>query len=166
MPDWLTHILIAIVVIELLSLRYEQAKEYRFFVLFGSILPDIGNFTILFGKSGERIKPFFEALHTPFGFLILAALIVYLTRKEWRKVIFYLVALGGMLHFIADMLIITLNGKIMVLYPLSLNKYSIGVFRQGEFIFLITAAIIALITLLASRIYRKYTGLSYCQSSR
>ncbi|MFO7966368.1 MAG: metal-dependent hydrolase [Archaeoglobaceae archaeon] len=154
MADWLTHILIGLIAIELLSFKYTLVKEQRALVLVSSILPDLGNFTMLMGELGSNLGPFFEAVHTPVGFLFLAGLVSYGFKREWVRAGFLLILLGGLLHIAADLLIVSLDGKVMLLFPFSLEKYSLNVFRQGEFAYLGIVFVLAIIVFSFVRLYR------------
>lgn len=154
MADWLTHILIGLIVIGVLGLRYALVKEQRVLVLVGSILPDLGNFTMLMGELGAKLSPFFEAVHTPLGFLFLAGVLSYGFKREWAKTGFLLILLGGLLHIAADLLIVSLDGKVMLLFPFSLEKFSLNVFRQGEFVYLGVVFLLAMVVFISVRLYR------------
>lgn len=140
--------------VEVISLRYRWVGEYRAVALAGSLLPDMGNFTMVIGSIGDRLWPYFQGVHTPVGFLLLGEVASYVFKGEFRRYGFLLLALGGLLHIFADLFIVTLEGKIMLLFPLSVEKYGIGVFRQGGFVYPIIAMGIAGAATLGTRLCR------------
>lgn len=139
MPYATTHILVAIILIELFREYYfkDNKKFPRYYILIaaiGTIIPDldIGFYYILyfFGFSLEQVHRTF--LHTIFVPLILfligmSIMTLKIKNSEFGKrhitlhATFFILSAGSLLHLILDAII---TGSITPLYPFS--DYSIG----------------------------------------
>lgn len=153
MPDWITHVLLAWAAVEVISFKYPRVLKYRGVVLIGSVLPDLGHFTLLLGETGSRLSYYFFPLHSPLGIGLLILGISFLARKNYRRLILPLLALGAYLHLATDFLIVTLTGKLPLLFPFSFDLFGYGIFYQGGWIFPVIAGILAIST----SIFRKFT---------
>lgn len=146
MPDWITHVLLGWAAVEVISFKYPRVLRYRGIALIGSILPDLGHFTLLLGETGSRLSLYFFPLHSPLGAGLLILGISFLTRRKYLRLILPLLALGAYLHLAADFLIVTLTGKLPLLFPFSFDLFGSGIFYQGGWIFPIIAGILAIST--------------------
>lgn len=144
MADWLTHILIGWTFVELVSLRIPEVRKYRWLVIVGSVLPDLGNFTLLLGGTGEAISLYLAPLKTPVGITLLILAASLLLRRRKQKLAFVLLAAGSYLHLLGDFLIRSLNGRLMLFFPFSFELYGLNVFEQGAWAFPLVAGALAL----------------------
>ncbi len=123
MADGLTHVLLAWVLVELLSIKYPWVMKYRSLVLVGSVLPDIGNFKIFFGEFGaSELYYLFMPFHSIVGALLLVGIVTMVFKEEFRKRVFMLLAAGVAVHLIADYFIIFLEGKLPLFFPLTFER--------------------------------------------
>jgi len=134
MPYAVTHILVAIILIELFREYFvkDNKKFPRYYILIAAIagiIPDfdIAAFYILyfFGFTFEQIhRTFLHTLFVPFSLLLIGIFIHHTKiksnkiRKRHMKlsVIFYIFAAGSLLHLILDA---SLAGAIMPFFPLT-----------------------------------------------
>ncbi len=158
MADWLTHVLLGWAAVELVSFKYPRVQKFRAVVLIGSVLPDLGNLTMFFGEAGSYISHYFTPLHSSFGILMLVLPISFFMRKGYRNTVFYLLALGAGLHLVADYLIVTLTGKLPLLFPFSFERFGYGIFLQGGWGFLIIAFILAVLSMTIGVLIRRNEG--------
>lgn len=149
MPNTTTHILIAIILIELFREYFvkDNKKFPRYYILiaaFAGIIPDLdylGYYVLyFFGFGVEQVhRTFLHSLLVPILLLIIGLIILKLGLKhKWivkkhmqLSTILFILSAGSLLHIILDALF---AGTIMPFYPFS--NYSIGlsmvsVFPQG-----------------------------------
>ncbi|MDP2628717.1 MAG: metal-dependent hydrolase [Nanoarchaeota archaeon] len=139
MPLATTHILVAIILIELFRNFFvkDNKKFPRYYILIaalGGIIPDLdiaGYYVLsLFGFTFEQIhRTFFHTIFIPL-ILFLIGIFIYQTKmksKEFGKrhinlhTTFFILAAGSLLHLILDA---TLSGYIIPFYPFS--SFSVG----------------------------------------
>lgn len=139
MPLAVTHILAAVIVVELFREYFIRNNRYfpRYYILvaaIGGILPDFdfALFFILFktGFTLEQIhRTFFHTIFIPLILLLVGLLILYIgfksseVRKRHMKTstIFFILAIGSLIHLILDSIFM---GVITPFYPFS--SYAIG----------------------------------------
>jgi len=140
MPYATTHILLAIILIELFRDYFVKSNKKfpRYYILIAAIagiIPDldIAGYYVLsfFGFTFEQIhRTFFHTIFIPI-ILFLIGIFIYQTKikqKEFSKrhitihVTFFILALGSLLHLILDA---TIAGYIQPFYPIS--TYQIGI---------------------------------------
>lgn len=131
MPDWLAHVLFAYVVCKLIGLRYKLSDRADVaLVLIGALLPDITKMRLVLGLAGIDIQDMIEPLHTPAGSLLLAGLIALLFFDSRR--VFLLLALGAGTHFTLDLMEDTVGGGVLLLFPLSWQRYGLGLIPNDD----------------------------------
>ena len=147
MPDWITHILLAFVLADLLGQR-------KSLVLIGAVLPDvlIAPF-VLFRGAPELAYAFYSIFHTPFASLTLAASASSAFKKQWKA--FSLLALGVASHFALD--IFQAPGGYQLLWPLSTAGFGFDLFYSDS-LFLPAAVLALFIAYLAAK---KFLGKKY-----
>ncbi len=155
MPDWLTHIVIALILLDLWPFILPKFPiKKKSVVLVGALLPDI--FPKLF--LATIFIPFPEinynllgAFHTPFIFFLLSILITPLFRYDWEKIILWL-NIGAISHFLADALLRHFDAGVRLLFPLSLKHYTLNlVWPDQSYFILVPALILYLAIKLAKR---------------
>ena len=142
MPFAITHILAAILLIELYREYFSSSKKLpRYYILIaaiGSMIPDldIAAYYVLysFGFSFEQIhKTFFHTIFIPL-ILLLISLFFYKTgikNKELSKKhlkissIFFIFAGASLLHLMLD----SLFTEVMLFYPFSLHEFGINIIK-------------------------------------
>lgn len=148
MADWFTHVLLGLAVVEFVSLKYPKVRKFRFIVLIGAVLPDLGNVTMFVGETVNRLSYSFTPLHSPIGILLLIIPLSFIAKKGYQKTVFLLLTLGAGLHLVTDFFIVTLHGKLPLLFPFSFESFGYGIFLQGGWNFLIFAGVLALVSFL------------------
>jgi membrane-bound metal-dependent hydrolase YbcI (DUF457 family) len=144
MPYATTHILLAIILIEIFREYFikDNRKFPRYYILFaaiGGIIPDldIGAFYIMnfFGFSINQIhRTFFHTIFIPLALFLIGILIYYtkLKNSEISKhhmnlsVIFFILSGGAVLHLILDSI---LAGQIIPFYPFSTLKIGLNLIK-------------------------------------
>lgn len=143
MPDWLTHALLTWAAVEVVAIKWPRALRYRGIALIGAVVPDLGNFTMLLGEAGSPLSLYFTPLHSPLVVGLLVLGLSFVAKKKHHRMALLLLALGAYLHLAADFLIVTLTGKLPLLFPFSLELYGYGIFYQGGLLFPLIAGITA-----------------------
>ncbi|HLD72423.1 MAG TPA: metal-dependent hydrolase [Candidatus Nanoarchaeia archaeon] len=126
MPDWLTHLLIGLILIELIPLK---KKGWKSLILLGTILPDILTKLLLVEKWVPLPEGFsiLTTFHKPFILILFILLVAPLFRSTYRIIVFAL-SLGTASHILSDFMLHHLDpaSGIMLLYPFSLERFSLG----------------------------------------
>lgn len=129
MPEWLTHVLFAWILFEVIQLKFGLKNRYLPVILIGAVLPDIENFfALLIGDSAVVLNPSLHFIvshgiaHTPV--ILLPALFVASFWKKDFKPVFLLISIGAVSHLLLDT-ISTASG-IMWLWPLSWNRFGLS----------------------------------------
>lgn len=153
MPDWLSHILIGLVVAELLNI------DKKSLVVLGSLLPDFITKIYLFSfffPMNDSLLFVTRLYHAPIMGLIIPALIVPLFKYDWKKTYVFIV-LGFMLHVLADGLTGKRDNVGLLLYPFSHRYFSLNMFWSDQYwIIMISCAVIYVsIKLVKSRLRKK-----------
>ncbi|GEM_PF-3537421 len=149
MADFLTHVLLAWVAVELISIKYPWAMKYRVLVLVGAVLPDIGNFAVFMGETGaNELYYLFMPLHSIAGSMLLVGILTMVFKAKFRKKVFLLLTAGAATHLAADYLIIFLDGKVPLLFPFTFEKVGYGLFLQAGHGFLVVATLAVIVTVL------------------
>lgn len=148
MPDWISHLLIGYIAINVLSIKNKKA------VYIGTLLPDLFKIYIplskIFGFTSELPLNFFAPLHTVFG-VILTGIFVSSFFTEWRRS-FALIMLGASLHLTLDRLLYPWGGEILTFYPLWLGELNTGIFWPDSFLPLIILSSISSIFYLKNKL--------------
>ena len=131
MPDWLAHILFAYLVCKIVSLKFKSLGGEEIAVIFiGAIIPDLTKAKLIFGIAGMDIQDMIETIHTPAGSLLVIAFISIFFIDTRR--VFLLLALGAGTHFLLDLMEKTLDGGILLLFPLSWERYSFDLIPNDD----------------------------------
>lgn len=149
MPDWVTHIAIALLILELYPVQKKSL------VLVGAILPDLLPKLVLL-RLLVPIPPFdyhfLSAFHTPFVLLLVVMLMAPLFRYDYWKVVGW-ITVGTTSHFLSDALLQHFVGGVNLFYPVLLKHYALNlVWPEQSYLILIPTAVLYLIVVL----YKKY----------
>lgn len=152
MPDWLTHLVIGLILIEVVTLisvwntkdntkQKNWGRGWKSLILFGTILPDILSKLLLVEKWIPLPEGFsvLTAFHSPFFLALFMLLIAPLFRLSYRIVVLAL-GLGTASHILSDLLLHHLDpaSGIMLFYPFSFGRFSLGLIwpEQSYLIFI------------------------------
>jgi membrane-bound metal-dependent hydrolase YbcI (DUF457 family) len=151
MPEWLTHVIIGLIIIELFNVKK------RSLVLLGVILPDIlPKITLL-----RLLIPlpnlnfgWLSAFHTPFVFFLTTLLIAPIFRYDYKKVVLLLNA-GALSHFLSDALLRGFGSGSRLLYPLSYEGFRFNLVWSDQSYMILIPALIIYATILITKRYIK-----------
>jgi|TARA_B100001971_G_C18243828_1_gene572766 general stress protein CsbA len=144
MPDWISHILIALIISKIFNI-----KEKSLLVL-GSLLPDfilkLQLLSLFFPKLFE-IRYALIPFHAPFGLFLLTIIITPLFKHNYKKT-FSLISMGWILHLIADSITKHIfMGETFFLLPFSFKSLEAGIIWPEQYLFvLVPLVVIYLIT--------------------
>jgi hypothetical protein len=128
MPDWLTYVLSAWVLCEIVFLLgFRDARRYLGAAALGVVLPDIvKGFFLLKTLTGLDLIAFSVPFATPVGALLVVGLVsLFFERDEIRRVVSYMTA-GAIVHLVWDLTLHPYGGGTLVYFPLSFQQYSLG----------------------------------------
>lgn len=128
MPDWISHILIGLIIAELFNV------EKKSLVLLGSLLPDlvVKVYLLSFFVPVNDTLIFVTSLyHSPIMGFVIPGLITPLFKYDWKKTYLYLVV-GFMFHLLADGLTGGYNSGILI-YPFSHGFFSFNIFLANQY---------------------------------
>lgn len=136
MPDWLTHVLFAWALWNILSLKFNM--PFRGVFIVGSLLPDIDKVEMMIPVNAE---PFLSVFHTPVGALITSGIISRALFRDHIKQahIFIALGIGSIFHLLLDLMGKSMDGRVMLFFPFSFGSYSFNIFAQEDFMFLIAS---------------------------
>jgi membrane-bound metal-dependent hydrolase YbcI (DUF457 family) len=143
MPDLLTHIMAGYMVSDIRG--YDKAL-----FLLGSVLPDAKITYRLFEPfmSDQMSYSFFYVFDTPIVFLPLALMLSVFFNDRIEA--FKCFSLAVLLHLALDSLQYKFGGGVPLLYPLSFQRFSLGLFWQDQY-YLVVLAFLILISLVGIR---------------
>jgi len=152
MPDWLSHIIIGLIVAELFNI------DKKGLVVLGSLLPDFVvkiNLLSAFFHVNDKLLFVTRLYHSPVMGLIIPALIAPFFKYNRKKTYFFIM-MGFMLHLFADSFTRHYYDGIL-LYPVSNSFFSFNIFWPEQYwIITITSLILyALIKIVKHRISAK-----------
>lgn len=153
MPDWVTHIAIALLILELYPVKKKSL------VLLGAIMPDLFPKLVLI----RLLIPIpaidyhiLSAFHTPFVLFLATLLIAPLFRYNYWKVVLW-ITIGTTSHFLSDALLRHFIGGVNLFYPVLLKHYTLNlVWPDQSYLILIPTVIFYLLII----IYKKYRAVS------
>lgn len=125
MPDLLTHALVAFTICTLLRLRYGWLDaQYVTVGMAGAFVPDVAKIALLVDGSLVAVligRPFsWFGIHTLGGALLLLLVGVVLARRDERRPVGALLAVGAASHLLADALLFKLSGhSFPILWPIT-----------------------------------------------
>jgi hypothetical protein len=132
MPNWLVHLAVAWIIVEIFNL-----KKYRGVFLLGSVLPDAKTFAMALTPLAGITKAYALAIpvHTPIGTSLLAAFTAALFNEKFKK-IFILLLLGSATHFALDITMYPYYGAghYLLLYPFSWTQFGIPLYYLTEYL--------------------------------
>lgn len=146
MPDWVSHILIGLIICEVYDINKKSL------VLLGTLLPDfigriylvglilslppgIQDYIIWFGMPG----------HTLIGMFLLALAATPLFNYDFKKTL-QLISIGLTSHILADLTTKHFMGGITIFFPFTAKNYTLNVLWQEQFyIVLISSALVLLL---------------------
>lgn len=148
MPDWLTHVLFAWALWNFLSLKFNMRCRGVF--LAGSLLPDIKNINMV---SPVDLEPYLGIFHTPVGALITSGIVTAVFFKDSKRRAHIFLALGtaSLFHLLLDLLISSMDGRVMLFFPYSFISYSFNIFMQEDLTLLYAASLALLLSFIAVR---------------
>ncbi len=152
MPDGFTHILLGLIAVELLSLKYDWATDYRSIVLIGAMLPDLGNFKLIAGEFGaHELYYVFLPFHSIIGALLLITLFTLIFKKKYWRKIFPLLSIGVFTHLFGDYLIKVLDGYLPLFFPFTFERFGFQIFISAGRGFIIVASVTLAILIINRR---------------
>ena len=138
MPDWVSHILIGLVVAELFNI------DKKSLIVLGSLLPDfvVKVYLLSFFFSVNDTLLFVSMLyHSPIMGLIIPGLLVPFFKYDWKKT-YICITLGFMLHLLADSFTGG-YGTGILLYPFSHGFFSFNIFLANQYWIILIGSVIA-----------------------
>ncbi len=131
MPEWLTHVLFAWLLFELISLKFKLKKKYLAVILIGAILPDIEKvFAFFFSDNLIASYPslqFISAhgiMHT--SMILLFGIFIASFWKKDFKISASFVSIGILSHLFLDTM--STGTGIMWLWPLSWERFGLSLY--------------------------------------
>lgn len=145
MPDWLTHLVIGLVLIEIFNV------EKKSLILLGAILPDLIPKLVLlrlFVPLPDLSFGLLNSLHVPFILFLFTLLIAPVFRYDYKKVVLWL-NIGTISHFLADALLRNFgNGGVKLLYPLTIEKYNLNLVWPNESYYILVPALLVYLVII------------------
>lgn len=142
MPDWISHILLGLIICEIFNVRKKSL------VLVGAVLPDVilklYTVSVILPINLESFYWILYPLHTIAGIFLFGILIAGLFRYDRKKTFLFILA-GALSHIMLDLTTKPLeyNIQALVLFPFSWKAHDLGLFYSEQY------WIIALILFLA-----------------
>jgi hypothetical protein len=146
MPDWISHILIALIIVELFNIKP------RSLVVLGSILPDFffkssilgAFFTIPISEIYWGLLP----LHLPIGTFLFTLVIASLFRFNYPLTIL-LITIGWTTHYASDALFknFIINPQAMLLFPFSWRPFGFNILWSNEYYIILIITILVYTTI-------------------
>ena len=132
MPDWISHILLGLIIAEVFNIRKKSL------VVLGSILPDIilkiYALSIIIPMKINFLFWFLYPLHTIAGITILSFLLTIAFKYDAKKT-FGLIFIGAVFHILLDgttkFMLYNIQG--LFLFPFSWKYYGIGIFYPEQY---------------------------------
>ena len=138
MPDWLTHILIALIISGLLGVKKKSL------VVLGALLPDLIVKSSLLGFFVHLPNTFnymIGAFHTPIMSFLLSMAIAPLFKFDYLKTLL-LINIGLVSHISADLLMRHFDGGQMLFYPFSFKPYTLNVLWAEKYYLVLVPALV------------------------
>lgn len=153
MPDWITHILIGLIIAEIFNIKRKSL------VVIGSILPDVlvklELLSVFFAVDKYAITWLFNPLHTPIGMALFSLLLVPLFNLGRYK-IYFLLFIGWASHLLSDLINKhVLLGQNLLLFPFSWKNLEIGLIWPDEYYKLLIPLIVIYSVILIHKSYKK-----------
>ena len=146
MPNWLVHLAVAWIIVEIFNL-----KKYRSVFLLGAVLPDAKTFAFAMTPFIDITKAYALAMpiHTPVGTTLAAIFASALFNEKFKK-IFILLLLGSAIHFALDITMYPYYGAghYLLLYPFSWMQIGISQYYLTEYLTPIVVILAIAVTLI------------------
>lgn len=142
MPDWLTHLCFAYILLTIAGI-----KEHRSLVYLGAVLPDLCKLSILFGPlvGYTNAGNFFLPLHTILGVMLTGALFSASFRGiEWAGA-YKLVLIGAFSHLFLDSLLNPFGDIFFFFYPFWVGYVRFGIIWSDSYLPAVISVIIVMI---------------------
>ena len=152
MPDWISHILIGLIVAELFGIKKKGL------VVLGSLLPDFVvkiNLLSAFFHINDNILFVTRLYHSPLMGIIIPALVTPLFKYDLKKTYLY-ITLGFMLHLFADSFTRHYNDGIL-LYPFSYGFFSFIIFWPEQYWIILVFCLVIYFVIKIKKNTRKLT---------
>jgi len=152
MPDWITHILIGLIIAEVFNIKRKSL------VVIGSILPDIlvklELVSVLTPVDKYAITWLFNPLHTPIGMILFSLLLVPLFNLGRYK-IYFLLFIGWASHLLSDLINKhVLLGQNLLLFPFSWKNFELGLIWPDEYYILLLPLALTYCVILIHKYYK------------
>lgn len=156
MPDWLTHLVIGLILIEIiLFLNLSQkswTKGWKSLILLGTLLPDLLTKFLLVKKWIPLPESFsvLTTFHSPLILVLFIFLLAPLFRYNYRIIVLAL-GLGTSSHILLDLMLHHLDpaSGIMLFYPFSFERFSLGwIWPEQSYLILVPLLVVYLIIIL------------------
>ena len=138
MPDLVSHVLIALIICELFSIKPKSL------VILGAILPDITQkfyLVHLFIPTSDSPYWLLLPFHTPIGQILLSFIIIQLFRFDRKKAFIYL-TIGWSSHIFADMFSRHFLLGQLLLFPLSWKSFEFGLMWFEQYYIILAVLIV------------------------
>lgn len=147
MPDWMSHLLIGLIVAELFNVRKKSL------VLLGALLPDlISKFFLLFFYFGILANLSLESFHTPLMCFLLVIITAPLFKYDRAKTVF-LINVGLATHFLSDLTMRHFTSGMRLFFPFSMSVYRIDlIWPEQSIYFLIFSLIVYILIKLVKKV--------------
>ena len=154
MPDWVTHIVIALLIVELYPIQKKSL------VLLGAILPDLLPKLVLlrlFIPIPSIDYSFLSAFHTPFVLFLATLLLAPLFRYNYWRVVLW-ITIGTTSHFVADALLRHFVGGVNLFYPVFLEHYTLNLVWPDQSYFILIPTIMVYLLVILYQKYKRVSG--------
>ncbi|MDI6655375.1 MAG: hypothetical protein QME59_05755 [Candidatus Hydrothermarchaeota archaeon] len=155
MPDWVSHVLIGLIICELFNVKKKSL------VLLGALLPDLIRYTYL-PAAFLNLPPstinymdwFVVVAHLPVGIFLLTLFVSSFFSYNYKRTA-SLISAGWISHLSADFTTKHFNGGYSFLFPYSFQKYELDLLwtEQYYIVLMLSAAALLLIKLTKKSIY-------------
>lgn len=132
MPDWISHILLGLIIAEILNARKKSL------VVLGSVLPDIilkfYTISVIIPVDVNSFFWLFYPLHTIIGVIIFSFIITIFFKYDTKKT-FLLLAIGAVSHILLDVTTKSMvyNIQSLLLFPFSWKAYNFGLIYTEQY---------------------------------
>ena len=157
MPDWLVHIGVVYIICRLLYIKYDTFDHPNTsLAMIGSLIPDIVKFAMIPEFFGIDVWDYLLAFHLPVTSLVVAGLFsMFFCNK---KVVFGLLTLGLITHYILDLLLINISGGIYLFFPLSWQGFHLDIISPDDYFLSLITLIVAFLVFIGVHILKKQTN--------
>lgn len=124
MPDWLSHMLIGLILAELFRVKKKSV------VMLGAILPDLVvkiSLIGLFIHLPAWFRYFVIHSHVPVICILMTLFIALVFRYDQVRILLWM-NLGVLSHFISDLTMKHFTGGMLLFFPFTIKEYSLNLF--------------------------------------